>query len=167
MIETIYLDMDGVLCDFSKRYRELFECDPHEVHKKLWTPNWEKFVGENHFATLEWHPEGKQLYDGVVEYAAKNKMDVQVLTSAGGEHLIGEIAYQKRQWLINNDVKHRYLNVVPGKRFKKDFAESNKLIIDDTESIIIQFREAGGKAIHHIGNAKETLDKLNGGNYES
>ena len=167
MIEVIYLDMDGVLTDFNKRYLELFKIEPDKVPKKNWTPNWEEFVGGDHFKTLEWHPEGKELYSGVAAYAKDNAIKVHILTSAGGDHMIDSIAWQKRRWLINNKVPHRYLHVVPGKRFKKDFAESTAILIDDTPKNIVQFREASGHAIHHTGNAKQTLEKLVSGNYEN
>ena len=165
MIEIVYLDMDGVLTDFTKRYIELFECEPDKVHKKKWTPNWERFVGENNFQTLDWHPAGKELYLGVKNFAKENNLRIDILTSAGGDHMIDSIALQKRRWLVENKVQHRYLHVVPGKRYKKDFAASNALIIDDMESVIARFRENGGNAIHHIGDAKATLEKLVSGDY--
>lgn len=167
MIETIYLDMDGVLTDFNKRYQELFKTEPDKVHKKNWIPYWEEFVGGDHFKTLDWHPDGKELYAGIAAYAKENRIQVHILTSAGGEDMIDSIAWQKRRWLINNNVPHRYLHVVPGKRFKKDFATPTALLIDDTAKNIVQFREAGGNAIHHTGNAKQTLEKLVSGNYEN
>lgn len=162
MLEIIYLDMDGVLTDFTKRYIEMFEVEPSKVHKKNWSANWERFVNENNFHTLEWHPEGKELYLGVRAFAKKNAVQVHILTSAGGEDMIESIAYQKRRWLIENQVQHRYSHIVPGKRFKKDFAAPNALIIDDTESVIVRFRENGGHAIHHTGDAKATLEALEG-----
>ena len=167
MIEIIYLDMDGVLTDFTKRYTELFKTEPEKVPKKKWTPFWEEFVGGEHFKTLDWHPAGKELYAGVYDYAKTNGLRIDILTSAGGDHMIDSIAYQKRRWLVENKVQHRYLHVVPGKRYKKDFAASNAVIIDDMESVIARFRENGGNAIHHTGDAKATLEKLVSGNYES
>ena len=31
MIEKIYLDMDGVIADFNKKYRQLYKIYPHEA----------------------------------------------------------------------------------------------------------------------------------------
>jgi hypothetical protein len=160
MIEIIYLDMDGVLTDFTKRYIEMFECEPDKIAKKSWKPNWERFVGESNFQTLDWHPNGKELYLGVKQFANKNRIHLDILTSAGGEDMIESIAHQKRHWLKTNLIAHRYLHVVPGKRYKKDFAADNAVIIDDMESVIARFRENGGHAIHHLGDAKDTLNTL-------
>jgi hypothetical protein len=40
-------------------------------------------------------------------------------------------------------------NFVPGKRHKYKFAGPDKIIIDDTQSVIDQWREAGGIGILH------------------
>ena len=165
MLEIIYLDMDGVLTDFNKRYQELFGVEADDVPKKKWKSNWEEFVGGNNFKTLEWHPEGKELLEGVKAYAKDNAIKIHILTSAGGDHMIDSIAVQKRRWLLDNDIKHRYLHVVPGKKYKKDFAASNAVIIDDMESVIARFRENGGHAIHHLGDAKQSLEALRSGSY--
>ena len=45
---------------------------------------------------------------------------------------------------------------MPGRRFKKDYANSNSIIIDDTWDVIENFRQNGGLAILHK-NAKETV----------
>ena len=34
-ISMIYLDMDGVIADFSKRYKELYRMEPREAEKKI------------------------------------------------------------------------------------------------------------------------------------
>jgi hypothetical protein len=39
--------------------------------------------------------------------------------------------------------------LVPGKRLKRNFAAPDKIIIDDTEVVIDQWREAGGIGILH------------------
>jgi hypothetical protein len=158
--------MDGVLTDFSSRYTELFGVAPAEVEKKHWSTNWKSFVENNNFATLDWFPGGKEMYAGVHEYAKKHKLQLHILTSAGGTDYVEEIALQKRKWLLDNGIKHRYLHVVPGKRYKKEFAEPSRLLIDDTESNVVKFRLNNGKAIHHVNDHESTLNRLWSGNYE-
>ena len=47
MITKIYLDMDGVLCDFEKRYKKLFdELPEYSRRNKEWSENWTTFVEE-------------------------------------------------------------------------------------------------------------------------
>lgn len=162
MIEVIYLDMDGVLSDFTKRYIELFGIEPDKVPKKNWIPYWEEFVSGENFKTLDWHSGGKELLAGVVSFAKENNIQIHILTSAGGYTMLDSIALQKRRWLLDNNIKHKYCHIVPGKRYKKDFAAPNVLLIDDMEKNVLQFKEYGGNAICHSGDAKATLEELSG-----
>jgi len=166
MIEVIMLDMDGVLCDFSQKYNELFGMYPDKTPKKKWKANWEEFVLGEHFKTLEWHEHGRELYEGVKKHALYNGIKIEILTSAAGDAMIDSIAYQKRKWLLNNNIKHRYAHIVPGKKYKKDFADPKHLLIDDMDVNVAQFRVAGGNAILHK-TAKDTLEQLTSGNYAS
>jgi hypothetical protein len=147
MIEKIYLDMDGVLTDFEKRYIELFGAAAYTFAKKpkLWNSNWIQFVEEKHFETLDWFPGGKELLSTVI----KTGIPFEILSSSGGEDFYEDIKSQKINWLVENGIDCP-INVVPGKRFKRDYATPTSLIIDDTESVIRNFKEAGGNAIHHI-----------------
>jgi hypothetical protein len=39
---------------------------------------------------------------------------------------------------------------VPGKRLKQQYAAPDKILIDDTESVIAQWKAAGGIGIKHV-----------------
>ena len=59
-VKCIYVDMDGVLADFRKRYIELFDADPMDSHKhKKMRDNWNKFVDDDGFQTLDMMPDAK------------------------------------------------------------------------------------------------------------
>ena len=58
------------------------------------------------------------------------------------------ISKQKLIWLQTHGITFKP-NLVPGKKYKKDYAKPDALLIDDTESIIEDFRKAGGHAIWH------------------
>jgi hypothetical protein len=60
-IQKIYLDMDGVLSDFSKRYKELWNVEPNPSRERAEKRDykWDGFVDGNNFETLEWYPGGK------------------------------------------------------------------------------------------------------------
>ena len=47
------------------------------------------------------------------------------------------------------ELKNSYLKVTESKRFKKEFAAPDKIIIDDTESVINDWNDAGGIGILH------------------
>ena len=44
----VYLDMDGVLCDFNKKYKELYSVMPSQASRdnKMWSGNWHDFIQE-------------------------------------------------------------------------------------------------------------------------
>mgnify|MGYP003338391153 CR=1 FL=1 len=67
-IQKIYLDLDGVLCDFYKRYREVFNVDLEHKrsHGEKITLEWNKFVEGKNFENLDWHPGGLELLKYII-----------------------------------------------------------------------------------------------------
>ena len=56
-ITKIYLDLDGVICDFHKRYTELFGTLPERDDKsKTFHKNFDTFIEVRSFATLDMMP---------------------------------------------------------------------------------------------------------------
>lgn len=165
MIDTIYLDMDGVLADFDKRYTELFGAQPDLIKKKNWNENWNTFVKGGNFRVLDWYPRAEEFLRGiedlVEEYYDENAIwiNVEILSSSGGEEMYEDISNQKKQWLLNRGILYR-ANIVPGKRFKSEYASTHSILIDDTESVIEDFNNAGGNALLYTGNVEKTLSDL-------
>ena len=63
-MKNIYLDMDGVIADFDKRYQELFKITTKEAERdKKWIQFFDKFIQDRHFATLDLMPEAIELMD--------------------------------------------------------------------------------------------------------
>ena len=86
MIEKIYLDLDGVLCNFEKRYIELYNEAPSVMReKKLSSKNWHNFVQTKQFEKLEYFPGAKDL----IKYVNKTKIPVEILSSSGGKRKNG------------------------------------------------------------------------------
>lgn len=145
-LSVIYLDMDGVIADFNKRYYELYGSYPERGAKKQkdFDVNFDRLIAEGHFATLDLMPGAQTLID----FLRKAPVPTQILSSTSSEARYDAIAKQKLIWLQTHGITFKP-NLVPGKRFKKDYAKPDALLIDDTEVLIDQFREAGGNAIWH------------------
>ena len=144
-ISCIYLDMDGVIADFYKRYFELYKLAPRDAEKKKeFNKYFDDFISTGQFATLE-------LMDGAmdgVEFLRKAPVPTQILSSTANEERYDAISKQKMIWLQTHGITFTP-NFVPGKRHKYKFATPDSIIIDDTESVIDDWRKAGGIGILH------------------
>ena len=68
------------------------------------------------------------------------------------------MAEQKRIWLKSHYIAYKP-NVVSGRKFKKDWATPDSILIDDTSDVIEAFNKASGVGILHK-DAGETIEKL-------
>lgn len=148
--------MDGVLCDFEKRFTELYGKDALGARdRKNFTTNWPNFIMDGNFENLEWFPGGKELLDFIQN---ETDWEVEILSSSGGEKFHSEVAAQKVVWLCNKGIPYK-ANIVPGRKHKTAYATPETILIDDTEDIIVNFNAAGGLGILHK-DINETLAKL-------
>lgn len=162
-ISKIYLDMDGVICDFHKRYLEMFgqnagdePIDIARDHKDK-SSTWKKFVETEQFATLDWFPGGREL----LQYVESLRIPIEILSSSGGIQKHSEVRDQKTKWLRNRGLLYP-INIVPGRRIKKYFSYQGNVLIDDTLDVIEGFNEGTGTAILHktVDETIKTLDSL-------
>ena len=148
--------MDGVLCNFEKRFTELYGKDAlGSRDRKNFTTNWPNFIMDGNFESLEWFPGGKELLDFIQN---ETDWEVEILSSSGGEKFHSEVAAQKVVWLCDKGIPYK-ANIVPGRKHKTAYATPETILIDDTEDIIVNFNAAGGLGILHK-DINETLAKL-------
>jgi len=142
-MKNIYLDMDGVIADFDKRYQELFKISTKEAERdKKWVQFFNQFIQDRHFATLDLMPEAIELMD----YLKGTGIPITILSSTSSEKRDGEIRPQKMEWLKKHKIDFPVI-LVPGAHLKKDYATPDSILIDDTSKNIDDWRREGGVGI--------------------
>lgn len=154
-IQTVYVDMDGVIADFSKRYKEKFRVTPEETRSnKQFGGFFKKFIDDGEFSTLELMPDALEL----LSYLNSFDVPKEILSSTARPENHGMIAPQKQMWLNKHNI-HYKANFVPGKSLKYKYATPDSIIIDDTKSVIDDWNKAGGIGILHT-DAVSTIAML-------
>lgn len=143
-IKKIYVDMDGVLCDFEKRYEERYGHISDEERKSKFRSNFQDFIKTEQFATLSIMKDAHLL----IRYLNTLDIPKEILSSTAYEEVYDTISKQKNQWLSDHGIGWK-ANFVPGKRHKYKFATPESIIIDDTKSVIEDWNKAGGIGILH------------------
>jgi hypothetical protein len=145
---TLYLDMDGVLCNFDKAYRAL---DPEKADRKRFR---EAVLVHRIFEDLEFLPDTQELLNHVSKL---NGIRVEILTSMGTFDVQqGEAAkIQKITWLNNHNIPYKP-NFVRTKEEKSKYATPESILIDDSRGCIDPFVSKGGHGILHT-KSSETI----------
>ena len=124
---TLYVDMDGVLCDFERRFEQFAGVSPEEYtaqktiefgEKKAQEEFWDlidKQIGVRFWVGMPWMPEGEKLW----KYVKPFKRNIP------GTPL-------KLSWN------------------KEQYATPTSILIDDRESNITKWKSAGGIGIRFI-----------------
>jgi hypothetical protein len=137
--------MDGVIADFDKKYKELYNIAPRDADTyKTFDKFFTMFIAERQFAKLDLMPDALVL----IEYLKSLSVPTEILSSTSSEKRDAEIREQKIEWLHKHNLTFP-INLVPGKRLKRNFSNPNSILIDDTAQNIDQWRAEGGVGILH------------------
>ena len=148
----IYSDMDGVLTDFDASFMKASDgILPSEYEKNFGKDGfWELIDGKGvgYWVGMPWMSDGKQYWDYIKEYKP-------ILLSSPSRSQTSRLG--KRLWVRNN---------LPGTKLilaqakdKQNYAQKNRILIDDRPSNIDQWRASGGIGILHI-SAADTIRQL-------
>lgn len=161
----VFLDMDGVLADFVRGYREhVGICI--KVMNKMYDDNvypdrnhvWEKTRDGNFWKSLPKMPEADIIIETVFSHWHEN--DINILTAP--VRCDPSCPTQKLEWVkAHTNIKPENFNAVHRSR-KKEFAcvgGKPNLLIDDHEKNIAEWREAGGIGIEHY-DINKTLEQI-------
>lgn len=148
---TIFLDMDGVICDFMKHY--------HMIEPSIDTPKkFHTMVMEHQiFEKLDWMPNGERLI-ALLNSLPKDRYKIEILSSLG-THTELIAAHSKRQkefWLLNHDIHCKY-NFVNTWAHKYRYATKYSLMIDDRGDVCEDFINAGGAAVTYVAHEYDSM----------
>jgi hypothetical protein len=150
----IFLDMDGVLVDFDEQFKELTGQYPKDYEATHTTDEfWNEIdnAGVGFWRGMKWMPGGEALYNRTSQFD-------HVLLSSPSRSEVSKIG--KSLW--RRDKTPNTKLILSRSHLKKNYAAPNHILIDDRESNIKQWRDAGGIGILYKSaeQVNEELDKL-------
>ena len=157
----IYVDMDGVVADFDKRFTDLSGMSPSEFESKNGKNAFWDFIDVKHKLAFWVGIPPMSDAQSLMDYVSKHDYEMLTAPSIKKESLMG-----KGLWIRNWTNKGLFpskpkVNYKPAKN-KHQFAAPNHILIDDKPSTIDSWNAAGGIGILHTsaGNTISQLKKL-------
>jgi hypothetical protein len=147
----IFCDMDGVLCDFDRRFEQFGGMKPKEYESRFGTKKfWELIdkVGEQFWSKMPWMSDGKQLWIYISKYKP-------VLLSAPSMNPSSR--YGKHLW-VNENLPGTKL-ILAKREKKRNYSGKNQILIDDRPDNINEWVYEGGIGILHT-SAQQTINDL-------
>jgi len=153
ILKTLYLDMDSVVTDFEKQFATLIGVRPENSNKADHYKNFSYFVNNNGFFDAPLMPNGRDLFNGLVELSYEYDFDIKYLTSDGSiKDFRPQVMEQKIAWLQHHGLwlgESKFI-LSNGWRGKSDYARPDVLLVDDSARNCEHFTAAGGNAIMYL-----------------
>ena len=148
---TLYLDMDGVLCNFDKAYRSL---RTHATDGKRFRS---AVMDYKIFEDLEFMPDTQELLNYVTKL---DSIQIEILTSMGTFEADqgNEAKRQKQKWLDKWNIPYK-ANFVRSKEEKAKYAHDRAILVDDSPGCINPFVVKGGHGILHT-KSSDTIQQI-------
>ena len=146
----IFCDMDGVLCDFDRRFEEFGGMAPGMYESRFGTKKfWEVInnIGEQFWSKMPWEQDGKQLW----KYISKYKPS---LLSAPSKDFSSR--YGKQLWVKENIPGTKL--ILSNRENKKNYSGKNKILIDDRSDNINDWVYNSGIGILHTSTSQTIKD---------
>ena len=155
----IYCDMDGVLCDFDKKFDHYYGIPPREYYTTKGSKAFEEAVNEagiEFWSKMDWMPGGQELWSIIGKY------NPYILTSPSKFKYAKE---GKQEWINNNlnPQPKKILFAQTGDKHSMMTADpKNSMLIDDYWPNLAPWKALGGIAIMHkdINKTKDILSKF-------
>jgi hypothetical protein len=163
---TINVDHDGLWVDFDRLFRQRFGMNPWDTNGD--DDFWQVFLSNADKFFLEC-----PCYEGYLEFfhdleALANQFEykVETLTALPRRIDYPDAEKEKRQAMVLHGLGRFKMKVGPYARDKWKHCRPGDILLDDTERNILEWRNAGGFAVHHntrYGNNhtfQDTMDIL-------
>lgn len=154
---TVYVDMDGVLCNFLKGASEATDLPirSHSDWEKVKDTQWAMLadLGSDFWANLDWMSDGKILWSYVKQF---NPNILSAFPQAPGNKAFSITG--KNEWIRRELTGYNKIHLVKGQD-KQNFATPTSILIDDADRNIEQWISKGGIGILHR-SARDTIKQL-------
>jgi hypothetical protein len=157
---TIYCDLDGVLCDFEGRFEHFTGMSPDQYRAEMTKKYGEKKavdmfwdlidheVGVRFWRGMSWMPGGKELWNYIKPYK-------QTLLTAPSYH---ESSVDGKKAWVEDHIKRTPIIFKQADK-KADLSGPNKILIDDREDTIINWKHKNGIGILYK-NTEQAINEL-------
>ena len=159
----IYVDMDGVVADFDKRFKDLSGMSPEEFESKYSKKEFWDLIDEKHKVSF-WR--GIELMPGaqeLIDYVSKHDYEMLTAPSLKKQSVVGKSLWIKDQvgTLFSSTPKVNYRQAKLKHLIKPELTKFD-ILIDDRQDTINRWNSAGGTGILHTsaGNTISQLKKL-------
>ena len=150
-LPDIHCDMDGVLCDFNKRFEEFGKMPPKEYESEYGVKQFWKLIddeiGVRFWVGMSWMPDGKELWNFIKPFNP-------TLLSAPSRN--NESRLGKRLW-VRNHIPGTKL-ILASRPNKQQYSDRNSILIDDMPRTIEEWDSGGGIGILHT-SAASTIEQ--------
>ena len=158
MQHIFFIDLDGVLVDLVGGLSQSIGKELSYDRRKEFNEEFKKFISDLNFAAraqfwakLPPTKDMELIWNKVKCYKPLILSSISECEAA---------AYGKQMWCWNNlGIDSRQIFCVNKSADKQFYACKRSMLVDDFEENIVQFREAGGQAIHHI-NTESTIQQI-------
>ena len=151
MKHKIFCDMDGVICNFGKRFKQYFGETIEEVDSRGDKTFFKKIdkIGYRFWSEMPWQKDGKELWNYILKY------EPTILTCPTKYE---SSRRGKRMWCKEN-LRSDLIDIILDCQKFKYVQSDTDILIDDNISKIEKWRGSGGIGIHHTDTIS-TIEKL-------
>ena len=158
----VYLDMDGVIANFDKRFKDLSGMGPKEFESKYGKNKFWDFIDEDNkvsfWVGIPVMPGAKELVNAVKKY----NYELLTAPSVKKQSYLGKILWVRNHSDVLGGKPRINFKKAKEKHLVKPQLEKTDILIDDREDTIDRWNSAGGTGIHYknISQVLNDLSKL-------